>query len=47
MDTKSSIILATIIGGFLIGDYVMYEGANTLFLARKFVDFLDWLAFWR
>lgn len=47
MDTKSSIILGGIIAAFLVGDFVMYGGANSVFLASKFVVLLDWIAFWR
>lgn len=28
-------------------DWQMFGWENTLFLARKFTDLLEWLAFWR
>lgn len=28
-------------------DWVANDGAALLFLARKFVDLVDWVAFWR
>ena len=32
----------------LVGaDFVITGGASLLFLARKFLDLMDWVAFWR
>jgi len=28
-------------------DYYGYEWSNTLFLARKLADLIEWMAFWR
>jgi hypothetical protein len=28
-------------------DYVQYDWANTVFLLRKFLALIEWLAFWR
>lgn len=31
----------------LILDFAVTGGASLLFLARRFVDLVDWIAFWR
>jgi len=28
-------------------DYYQYDWANTVFLLRKLLDLIEWLAFWR
>ncbi|CUH62589.1 hypothetical protein TG4357_00194 [Thalassovita gelatinovora] len=37
------ILIAALIGG----DFVLTGGDNLLFVAKKFADMLEWLAFWR
>lgn len=39
--------LATLIIALLIADWQLYDLSNSLFLARKFADLLEWVAFWR
>ncbi|WP_342070737.1 hypothetical protein [Yoonia algicola] len=43
--------IAVFLGLFLVAllgfDYLQYESANALFLARKFVELIEWIAFWR
>lgn len=39
-------LLAIIVGAIAV-DVVVFGGADSLFLARKFVDSIEWLAFWR
>ena len=39
--------LALLIGASLVVDQVLFDGETTLFLGRKFLDLLTWLAFWR
>ncbi|MCX7299518.1 MAG: hypothetical protein NTX73_03890 [Rhodobacterales bacterium] len=43
--------LAYGIGTFVIAalllDYVFFGGNGALFLAKKGMDFLEWIAFWR
>ncbi len=43
--------IALILGFLLIAlfavDYVVFDWANTLFLLRKLVALIEWLAFWR
>ena len=28
-------------------DMVVFDGSNALFLAKKFADLIEWIAFWR
>ncbi len=47
MTNQIAIFLGALI---LIGlgvDYYYFDWSNTIFLARKLVDFIEWLAFWR
>ena len=46
MTTRLALILAACIVGFFALDLVM-DGGWTLFLAKRFVDLVDWLTFWR
>ena len=43
--------IAVFLGLFLIAllgfDYLQYDSANALFLSRKFVELIEWMAFWR
>ena len=47
MTNPIAIFLGVVILGGIIADAVMYDGTSLLFLARKFADLLEWLAFWR
>lgn len=47
MTNQIALLLGALI---LIGlgvDYYSYDGSNTLFLARKLADLIEWMAFWR
>ena len=46
MTDRIALVLAVIIAGLIAADLFAGWGA-TLFLARKFVIFVDWIAFWR
>ena len=39
----AALVLAVLIGA----DFLIPGGASLLFLARKFLDLMDWVAFWR
>ncbi len=39
--------LALIIAALLAFDYFQYDWANTVFLLRKLLELIEWLAFWR
>lgn len=47
MTNGISVALAAIIILVLILDSAFWQGAGELFLARKFIDMVDWLEFWR
>ncbi|MEP5153639.1 hypothetical protein [Planktotalea sp.] len=47
MTNPIAIVLGLILLGGIITDVVMSGGSNLLFLAKKFTEFTDWIAFWR
>lgn len=47
MTNRIAIVLAVIILGLLAFDALEFHWANSLFLARKFAELLEWVAFWR
>ncbi len=47
MTNGTAAFLAIAIFSALLIDYVWFEWSNTLFLAIKFDELLEWLAFWR
>ena len=47
MTNPIALVLASIIVIGLILDMALNRGAAFLFLARKFAQFIKWLAFWR
>ncbi|WP_212769810.1 hypothetical protein [Thalassovita mangrovi] len=47
MTNQIAIGLGLVIVAFIGGDLALTGGDNMLFLARKFADLLEWLAFWR
>lgn len=47
MTNQIAIALAALILALLIADWQLYDLSNALFLARKFADLLEWVAFWR
>ena len=47
MTNQIALVLGLLILAALGFDNFWLDGSNTLFLARKFVDMLEWIAFWR
>ena len=47
MTNTTSIGLGLLIMIGLVVDASLFDWSNTLFLARKFTDLVEWLAFWR
>ena len=47
MTNRIAIVLALIIIALVVLDWRMADWANSLFLARKFAELLEWVAFWR
>ncbi|MGB3179722.1 MAG: hypothetical protein WBC68_09530 [Albidovulum sp.] len=42
-----AIALALIIVGLFVADYVWLDQASSVFLGRKFIEFIEFIAFWR
>ncbi len=47
MTNPIAVVLAVIILAGLAADLLFNSGGATLVLVRKFVEFIEWLAFWR
>ena len=47
MTNTIAIWLALFIAALLGFDYYQYDWANSVFLLRKLLDLIEWLAFWR
>jgi len=47
MNTPLAIALGVLIIGGIALDLFMTDGTNLLFLARRFTEFTEWIAFWR
>ncbi|MEJ1991435.1 MAG: hypothetical protein P8X50_06875 [Maritimibacter sp.] len=47
MTNRIAIVLGLLIAMAYLIDNAFFGGHSPLFLARKFYDFLDWVAFWR
>ncbi|WP_413869640.1 hypothetical protein [Albidovulum sp.] len=47
MTNRIALALAALIVLFLVADAVWLHLGAPIFLARKFADFVEWLAFWR
>lgn len=47
MTNRIAIWIGVVIVILLLADALLRSGAETIFLGRKLVDVIDWLAFWR
>ena len=47
MTNRIALVLVILLAGAIWFDQSMNEGAWTVFLGRKLVDLVDWVAFWR
>lgn len=47
MTNRIAIAIGLIMAAFLVVDSFVFGWANTLFLAKKFADLIEWMAFWR
>ena len=47
MTNPIAVFLGLLVFGGLAADWYFYDGASTLFLGRKCVDMIEWMAFWR
>jgi hypothetical protein len=47
MTNTIALCLTLIIATLLAVDFFLYDWVNTTFLLRKFLELVEWLAFWR
>ena len=47
MTNKLAFIIGLILLGLIGADIFLNDSANLVFLARKFLELLTWIAFWR
>ncbi|SFS12955.1 hypothetical protein SAMN05444714_1478 [Yoonia litorea] len=47
MTNRLAIWLILFVAALLAYDYYQFGWTNTVFLMRRFVDLIEWLAFWR
>lgn len=47
MTNSLAIFLGIIVIASILGDLFLTGGNNLLFLAKKFTDMTEWMAFWR
>lgn len=47
MTNQLAIVFAIAIIAAFAADFTLADGTYSLFLARKFADLLEWIAFWR
>ncbi|MEZ5886215.1 MAG: hypothetical protein R3D56_04965 [Paracoccaceae bacterium] len=47
MTNRLALVLAFFVILALLMDRLLNQGAASLFLARKFLVLIDWIAFWR
>jgi hypothetical protein len=45
--TRIALFLAALIAGFFLLDHFVFHLGAFLFLAQKFADLTEWVAFWR
>lgn len=47
MTNQIAIAIGLVAAGLLTLDALVFDWANALFLAKKFADMIEWMAFWR
>lgn len=47
MTDRLAIFIAMVAGALLMLDFAFNSGQASLFLAKKMMDLIEWLAFWR
>ena len=47
MTNQTALVLAVLIVAGIVVDYVYFDLSYALFLSRKFLELMDWVAFWR
>ncbi len=47
MTNQLALVLAIMVCAFFGADYILMDGAISLFLAKKMMELIEWIAFWR
>ena len=47
MTNQIAIALGLVILGLFGLDAIVFDWSNSVFLGKKFAEFLEWIAFWR
>ena len=47
MTDRIALVLGLLIASGIAFDAVFHDLSNTVFLARKFAELIEWVAFWR
>jgi len=47
MTNRIALTLIVLIGLFLAADYVYFGAEWAVFLGRKLIELIEWIAFWR
>lgn len=47
MTNTLAIILGLLVVAGIVADIMLTDATNLLFLAKKFTDMTEWIAFWR
>lgn len=47
MTNRIALVLGLLIVGAVVVDYLYFGVEHGVFLAKKFADLIEWLAFWR
>lgn len=47
MTNRLAILLALALGAAIAVDIIRYDSENMLFLSKKMLELIEWLAFWR
>lgn len=47
MTDRLALLLGVLIAGAVVGDLILNGGQGSLFLARRFAELTEYLAFWR
>jgi hypothetical protein len=47
MTNRIAAVLGLILLGLLLADVLVFGSEHIVFLAKKLLDLIDWMAFWR
>ncbi len=47
MTNRLAIVLGAVIVGLIVLDLVLFGTEHLVFLSKKIIDLIEWMAFWR